>query len=174
MIDSRPPSPSHQTILFRSPTTFSSHLLSSSSPPSFPSPAQSSHQQREDVYIDGLSWQLTEKTQLELAKTVRQASLNKAITKAVNYISALYPEEDDETLRRKLRCLEINAGASGSDFSAPGAAAYGSAAPRGAMRMMKSSAAYGEGEDALNFEPEDVSISDHVDCRFAFESQSKV
>jgi len=120
--------------------------------------------QREDVYIDGLSWRLTEKTQAELAKTVRQASIKAAMTKAIDYLSALYASEDEESLRGKLKCVEINAGATAQDFSSQ------PAPPRMTMmRSMKASGAYGEGDDALNFEPEDVSLSDSVSCRFAFE-----
>jgi len=118
--------------------------------------------QRENFLVDHLRWRLTQATQAGLAKTVRAGSLEDAIQKALDYLVPLYPSETEDSIKSRLVCISINAGARGSDFESA------HIAPMPKARMMSAFGASGSDQEGLNFEPEDVTLNDSISCQFQF------
>lgn len=117
-------------------------------------PLQCIYQKNDDISIANLDWRLTNLTNEKLKLTVRRGAVKDAVVKALDYCSVFSPSA--ETVW-ECDAKEI------SDESSMGSVGYGGAAPRA---MMMRSSGPGGGEKSLNFEPEDVSITARVHCKF--------
>lgn len=113
-------------------------------------------QKNDDVQIQNLDWRLTNVTTQKLKLTVRQGAVKDAVVKALDYCSVFSPSPETTW---EIDAKEI------SDDSSMGTVGYGNAAPK-AMMMRSMGGGGGGGESSLNFEPEDVSISASVQCKF--------
>jgi hypothetical protein len=112
-------------------------------------------QKNDEISISNFDWRLTDVTQSQLRKTVRQGAVKDAIQKATDYAS-VFSATPFTTWTGVAK--EITVDANGSDSGVYGRPKM--------MMAMRSGGGGGEDGDTLNFEPEDVSLSATVSCKF--------
>lgn len=104
-----------------------------------------------------MDWRLTDKTQDNFILRVRQGAVRDAVDKAVGYCSAFSSSQNAEWECEPKEISDVTSGSSGG---------FGGAAPRARMHASRSAGGGGGEGETLNFEPEDVSLSASVNCKF--------
>lgn len=113
-----------------------------------------------------MQWSIAKEKRDSMQRTVRQGAVRDAMSKAEDYAS-VYHSSGGPDAQLRLVPVNINDG-SGSSTRATG---WGGAAAPGAVARASafgSSAAHRDAP-ALNFHPEDITISSWVNCVFHFD-----